>query len=68
MATTKGREREFIRWPKYKASYFRAFQKMLDLRVERGKPWTHGSTPQDVYNMWMEYDILPGQMDLFEED
>lgn len=24
------------------------------------------TTSQDVFNWWMEYDILPGQMDLLE--
>jgi hypothetical protein len=23
-------------------------------------------TPMDVFNWWMEYDVLVGQMDLFE--
>lgn len=66
MASTKMREHEFLMWPKYKESYMRAFRKMLDVRVERGRPWTRGNKPQDVYNMWMEYDFLPGQMDLFD--
>lgn len=68
MASTSTRERDALAYPKYKAAYLRAFDKMLKRRIERGRPWTHGSTAQDVYNMWMEYDILPGQMDLFEED
>lgn len=68
MSQTKGRERDFSRYPKYKASYLRAFQKMLDRRNEKGKPWSHGSTAIDVYNWWMEYSILPGQMELFEMD
>lgn len=67
MAAQKMRELNFLRWPKYKESYLRAFQRMLDLRAERGKPWANGSTPQDVYNFWMKYDNLPGQMDLFED-
>lgn len=25
-------------------------------------------TSQDVFDWWMEYDTLPGQIDLFEED
>lgn len=27
-----------------------------------------GNTGTDVFNWWMEYDTLPGQIDLFEED
>lgn len=25
-------------------------------------------TGTDVYNWWMEYDVLPGQIDLFEDE
>ena len=79
MATTRDREKEFMRWPKYKAMYLRAFQKMLDRRIERHKEdpsrpvWRQGGydtgipTAQDVYNRWMEYDTLPGQIDLLAE-
>lgn len=80
MGRTKRREIDFLRWPKYKESYLRAFRKMLDLRAERHKNdpsrplWRAGDmdyrqpTAHDVFNWWMMYDILPGQMDLFEED
>ena len=67
MANTHGREREFYRWPKYKRAYIRAFDKMLQVRKESGltnKDWDNG---MDVFNWWMEYDILPGQMDLLGE-
>lgn len=70
MAMTKGREVEFARWPKYKDAYFRAFDKMLRRRQEKGKNdsrWRIGTTAQDVFNWWMEYDILPGQTNMFEE-
>lgn len=80
MATTREREREFLRWPKYKDAYLLAFGKMLEQRAKRHKEnpsrpiWKRGgveidnATPLDVFNWWMEYDILPGQMDLFEEE
>jgi hypothetical protein len=29
-------------------------------------PWRAGTTGVDIFNWWMEYDILPGQIDLFE--
>ena len=66
MAGTKGREQEFLRWPKYKASYLRAFGRMIEERKRRGKRcmW---ETPLDVFNWWMQYDVLPGQIDLLEE-
>lgn len=67
MAGQEGREREFARWPKYKELYLLAFQKLLDERAKQGKA-TQWQTPQDVFNWWMEYDILPGQIDLFDTE
>lgn len=74
MAGKKGRVAEFIRWPKYKNLYIKAFDNMLKERERRGKlegSWSMGATGQDVFNWWMEYDILPGQMyidDFLDED
>lgn len=70
MAGKKGRIEEFKRWPKYKQLYINAFEKMLKVREERGKmlgDCRMGNTGRDVFNWWMEYDVLPGQIDLFEE-
>lgn len=73
MAMTKGREREFARWPKYKDAYMRAFEKMVAIRKQKGKPFRFRGdlekdyTAKDVFNWWMEYDILPGQFNLFED-
>ena len=68
MAGKHGREIEFRRWPKYKASYLRAFDAMLKERIKRGK--TDGSwrlaTTRDVYNWWMKYEVMPGQIPLEE--
>lgn len=66
MAGRNEREREFARWPKYKNSYLNAFQKMLVRREEKGLV-TEWQTPRDVFNWWMEYDILPGQLNWFED-
>jgi len=69
MASKHGREREFLRWPAYKRAYLRTFQKMLDERARRGRMdaiWRM-DTAVDVFNWWMEYDLLPGQIDLLEE-
>lgn len=69
MARTHGREREFARWPKYKKLYLVAFDKMIQERKQRGKidgEWRMGTTAMDVYNWWMEYKIIPGQLDLFD--
>lgn len=67
MAGKKGRVAEFIRWPKYKSLYINAFDNMLEERKRRGKmngSWRMGATGRDVFNWWMEYDVLPGQMDI----
>lgn len=71
MARQHGREREFARWPKYKTAYLMAFGRMLEERKRKGRLQQDskmGLTPQSVYNWWMEYDILPGQINLFEEE
>lgn len=70
MAGKKGRETEFLRWPKYKNLYIHAFENMLQERRNRSKmdgSWRMGTTGQDVFNWWMEYDILPGQINWFED-
>ena len=69
MAGKKCREAEFIRWPKYKDLYIKAFDNMLKERERKGKlegSWRMGASGRDVFNWWMEYDILPGQMDIFD--
>lgn len=69
MAGKKGRETEFLRWPKHKSLYINAFDNMLEERKRRGKldgSWIKGFTGRDVFNWWMEYDIIPGQMDIFD--
>ena len=74
MAGKKVRVAEFIRWPKYKQLYINAFDNMLKERERRGNlegSWRNGGHGIDVFNWWMEYDILPGQMnmdDFLEDD
>ena len=67
MAGKAGREREFLRWPRYKRLYLDAFARMLMERQRRDKP-TVWQDAMDVYRWWMEYDVLPGQMDILEVD
>lgn len=74
MASQMGRELEFLRWPKYKNAYLMAFDKMLKARMNREDrlPWKQKgqnveATAMDVYRWWMEYDVLPGQFNLFED-
>lgn len=69
MAGRKGREEEFLRWPKYQQLYINAFENMIKERIRRGKiegSWRMGTTGKDVFNWWMEYDTIPGQMDIFD--
>jgi phosphoadenosine phosphosulfate reductase len=69
MAGKKGREEEFLRWPKYKQLYINAFENMIKERIRRGKidgSWRMGTTGKDVFNWWMEYDTIPGQIDIFD--
>ena len=59
MARIRARERDFLRWPKYKAAYLREFDAMLKERERRGKldgSWRMGTTAKDVYNWWMEFE------------
>lgn len=70
MARKHGREREFLRWPKFKRAYLQTFERLIDARTRAGKDrWVRktGTTAQDIFNWWMEYDTLPGQMDLLED-
>ena len=69
----KHRYAEFKRYPKIKAAYIRAFDRMLLEREKRGKaegPMRWGTTGTDVFHWWMEDGVLPGQMvfDGMEED
>lgn len=74
MASAKTRILEFARYPKIKAAYIRAFDRMLDERRRRGKMdgpvFRMGDTAVDVFHWWMEDGVLPGQevLDGFEED
>ena len=65
---SKARTMEFARYPRIKAAYIRAFDRMLEERRKRGLPcqWQSGV---DVFHWWMEDGVLPGQEVLggFEE-
>jgi hypothetical protein len=53
----------FADFPKYKQSYIRAFERMLDTRKEKGLE-TQWETGEDVFRWWMDDDDLDGQMEL----
>lgn len=58
MASQREREKAFARWPKYKDAYLRAFSKIK----WRSCDYQVVPTPQDIFNWWMDYDVLPGQL------
>ena len=66
---SKTRAMEFARYPKIKAAYIRAFDKMLARRIEKGKDAHSWRSGVDVFHWWMEDGVLPGQEVLggFEE-
>nr|DAG75560.1 MAG TPA: phosphoadenosine-phosphosulfate reductase [Caudoviricetes sp.] len=65
---SKARTMEFARYPRIKAAYILAFDRMLEERRKRSLPfqWQSGV---DVFHWWMEDGVLPGQEVLggFEE-
>ena len=57
----KNRYKEFADFPKYKAAYIRAFDKMLVAIHAAGKTtkWKYG---EDVFRWWMEDKNVEGQL------
>lgn len=64
MGGAKQLQAQFARYPKYKEAYARAFQKMLNLRKEKGLTTEKWETPADVFHWLMDDGVLPGQMEL----
>ena len=60
---SKTRWKEFADFPKYKAAYIRAFEKMLEIRTQKGlkHKWKNA---QEVFLWWMEDKNVPGQMEM----
>ena len=54
MAGSKGQIAEFATYPKYKAAYMRAFEKMLAARRADGLPTELWETGNDVYKWWVK--------------
>lgn len=61
----KDRWRQFARYPKYKASYIRAFDKMIEVRKEKGlkEIWKDGAA---CFKWWMEDKNIDGQLSFDE--
>lgn len=68
MAGRGGRQREFLRWPKYEELYIAAFDKMLEVRKAKGLPCDRWQTAQEVFNWWMEDKNCAGQIGMFNDE
>lgn len=60
-ATKSHRLSEFVKYPKYKERYLRAFEGMLKNRKENGLP-TPWSSAEEVMKWWLEDDECVGQL------
>ncbi len=67
LAGTNARKRDFARYPKYKAAYIRAFDKMVAVRKETGRA-DEWKTGEEVFHWWMEDGVLPGQIKIDSEE
>lgn len=45
--------REFARYPKYEQAYIRTFDRMLQARIDNGKPYKKWRCGQDVIDWWL---------------
>lgn len=57
----KSRIKEFADFPKYKQMYICAFDRMIEVRKQKGKA-TKWKTGEEVFLWWMEDKNVPGQM------
>lgn len=53
LASTKNREREFKRYPKYRDAYIRAFDRMVAARTASGKSHGNWKDGESVFRWWM---------------
>lgn len=70
LAGEKTQVKEFLRWPKFEQLYLNAFDRMLKERVRRETEGNEMSwqNARDVMNWFLSNGVLPGQVDLFEEE
>ena len=67
LATKNKRIAEFNRWPQYKDLYISTFDRMIGERYRKGRmngDMKIGYCGKDVFNWWMENNVLPGQIDI----
>ena len=60
MASTSQRERDFIRWPKYKTAYLNSIAKMLEMRKIKGKPFRAGGARLTRSNRRGRFQLVDG--------
>jgi phosphoadenosine phosphosulfate reductase len=53
MGRRRRMEKEFERWPKYKALYLKTFSRLLEVRKKAGLPCENWETPEDIMNWWL---------------
>lgn len=53
LAGAKQMRKEFARYPKYEQAYLRAFDRMLQARIDNGKPYKKWRCGQDVMDWWL---------------
>lgn len=63
----KGRWKEFREFPAFKDMYIRVFDRMLQVRKEKGLE-TNWKSGKDVFLWWMEDKNIAGQMEMFFDD
>lgn len=68
MAGKSSRQRDFLKYPKYKTMYIKAFERRIEEMKRRGLAITW-KTGIDAFHWWMEDGVIPGQevLDGFEE-
>lgn len=73
LAKKSEKQRDILTFPAYKERYIKAFEKMLEVRKERGKDDGNGGVWEDaesVFRWWIEDKTIKGQMkfDFLEEE
>ena len=72
LANKREKQRDILTFPAYKERYIKAFEKMLEVRKERGKDDSKGGAWKDaesVFKWWIEDKTIEGQMKFnFEEE
>ena len=65
LANKREKQRDILTFPAYKERYIKAFEKMLEVRKERGKDDGKGGVWKDaksVFKWWIEDKTIEGQM------